>query len=129
MIRSERGVWCIETERTGYYIARRGDLAEQLHCGRKIRPDAGPLREKLASSYCTDAIYDETWDAGVSLHHVGLELSPVEKGDFRRPALEITMPDGSRVSDWKLREEKVLPASPEADGLPQAYGGGECLAL
>lgn len=129
MIRSERGVWCIETERTGYYIARRGDLAEQLHYGRKIRPDAGPLREKLASSYCTDAIYDETWDAGVSLHHVGLELSPVEKGDFRRPALEITMPDGSRVSDWKLREEKVLPASPEADGLPQAYGGGECLAL
>ncbi len=31
MIRQENGVFCVETRNTGYYIAPRGPLAEQLH--------------------------------------------------------------------------------------------------
>ena len=35
MIFQKDGVFCVETERTGLYIAPRGPLAEQLHYGRR----------------------------------------------------------------------------------------------
>ena len=44
MIFEKSGVFCIETEGTGMYIAPRGPLAEQLHYGRKIEPSAEALR-------------------------------------------------------------------------------------
>lgn len=84
MIFQKDGVFCVETERTGLYIAPRGPLAEQLHYGQKIQPSAPALRQPLAVAYGTDVIYDESFDPALSLLHLGLEVSPTEKGDFRR---------------------------------------------
>ena len=60
MIRNENGVFCIETQHTGYYIAPRGPLMEQLHYGRKLRhPSAEVLREPLTVAYGTDVVFDK----------------------------------------------------------------------
>ncbi len=129
MIRQENGVFCVETRNTGYYIAPRGPLAEQLHYGRKIRPSAEVLRQPVAVAYGTDVIYDKETDPNLSLLHLGLELSPTEKGDFRRGALNLTLGNGSRVCDLRFAGAEILPQPPETPGLPTARESGECLVL
>lgn len=130
MIRQENGVFCIETKQTGYYIAPRGPLMEQLHYGRKLRcPSAEVLRQPLAVAYGTDVIYDKDFDPALSLLHLGLELSPTEKGDFRQSALALTLGNGSPVCDLRYAGAQILPHPPESSGLPMVREGGECLML
>lgn len=129
MIRQENGVFCVETRNTGYYIAPRGPLAEQLHYGRKIRPSAEVLRQPVVVAYGTDVIYDKETDPNLSLLHLGLELSPTEKGDFRRGALNLTLGNGSRVCDLRFAGSEILSQPPETPGLPTAREAGECLVL
>ena len=129
MIRQENGVFCVETRNTGYYIAPRGPLAEQLHYGRKIRPSAEVLRQPVVVAYGTDVIYDKETDPNLSLLHLGLELSPTEKGDFRRGALNLTLGNGSRVCDLRFAGAEILPQPPETPGLPTARESGGCLVL
>ena len=129
MIFQKDGVFCLETERTGLYIAPRGPLAEQLHYGQKIQPSAPALRQPLAVAYGTDVIYDKSFDPALSLLHLGLEVSPTEKGDFRRGALALTLANGSPVCDLRFAGGEVLPAPPEVPGLPTAREAGECLVL
>ena len=129
MIFEKSGVFCIETEDTGMYIAPRGPLAEQLHYGRKIEPSAEALRQPLTVAYGTDVIYDKAFDPALSLLHLGLEVSPTEKGDFRRGALALTLANGSPVCDLRFSGGEVLPAPPEVPGLPAARDAGQCLVL
>ena len=129
MIFQKDGVFCVETERTGLYIAPRGPLAEQLHYGRRIEPSAEALRQPLAVAYGTDVIYDEGFDPALSLLHLGLEVSPTEKGDFRRGALALTLANGSPVCDLRFAGGEVLPAPPETPGMPAARAAGQCLSL
>ena len=129
MIRLEEGVFRIETEHTGMYIAPRGPLAEQLHYGRKIHPSVQVLRQPLAVPYGTDVIYDKDFDPSLSLLHLGLELSPTEKGDFRRGALALSLGNGSPVCDLRYTGAEILPCPPAASGLPSARETGQCLVL
>lgn len=124
------GGFCVETEQTGYSIAPRGPLMEQLHYRRKLRsPSAEVLRQPLAVAYGTDVIYDKDVDPALSLLHLGLELSPTEKGDFRQGSLALTLENGSPVFDLRYTGAQVLSQPPEALGLSMARNSGECLML
>ena len=124
MIYKQGEIWCVETRNTGYYIAPRGPLAEQLHYGRKIRPELQPLQQKISVCFGTDVIYDKAVDPSLSLLHLGLELSPTEKGDFRQGA-----ENGDPVFDFRYLEGEILSQPPICTDLPQAHGAKECLVL
>lgn len=119
-------IFALETAHTGLYFARRGPLAELLHYGRRIHPDAACLQEKLAAAYGTDVMYGDT---GISLTHLCLPVTPPDKGDVRRGALEIQWADGSRAAEWSFAgaAKQAAPLPPE--GLPAAFGGAETLVL
>lgn len=127
MIRREGDVFCLETEHTGYYIGLRRGLAENLHYGAKVRlAGDAPLREKLDAPYGTGvAPWPEA--PGLSLDHLCLELSPLGRGDFRAPLLEVAMPGG--VADFRFAAARRLQGSVPPTGLPGALGGEETLAL
>lgn len=121
MIRQEKDVFCVETERTGYYIAPRGPLMEHLHYGKKLScPKAEILRQPLTVAYGTDVIYDKDFDPALSLLHLGLEISPTEKGDFRHSSLSLNLENGSPVCDFRYVGAQVLSQPPKVSGLPVA---------
>ena len=129
MIRLVDGVWCVETANTGYYLAERGPLVEHLHYGRRLSPSLEALRARIAVPMGTDVIHDESSDPALSLLHLGLEISPLDKGDYRAPALAMRDARGSGVHDLRLDSIEVLPAAPGAGALPQVHGGGETLVV
>ncbi|WP_115726657.1 alpha-galactosidase [Actinomyces culturomici] len=129
MIRFVDGVWCVETERTGYYLAERGPLVEHLHYGARLEPSLEALRAPIAVAMGTDVVHDESADPNLSLLHLGLEVSPLDKGDFRTPMLEMRGPDGSGVHDLRLESIEVLPQWPQSADLPEVRGLGQTLAV
>ena len=131
MIRIEKEFIAIETERTGYYLRRRGNLMEQLHYGAKLhvgREDAALLSERYGAGYGTDTVYEKGEDA-VSLLHLRLELSPTGKGDYRSHALEMRLADGSSVCNFSYAGAVHGKGNRSPQGMPGAYGGEESLVL
>jgi len=64
---------------------------------------------------------DDTYD----LDRVPLEYSGLGKGDYRLPAVETTMPDGSFVTDFRYVSHRLHDGVvPMLDGLPSALAAG-----
>ena len=82
------GDWfALETANTGYYLGVRGGLVENLHYGARVRVENSvPLREKTDIGYGGDVVY-RAESAPLSLEHLCLELSPLQKGDYRAQSL------------------------------------------
>ena len=77
-------VFQLDTRTTSYLVRAEGGLLQQLYYGPKIKVcDTGPLLTKNAAGYGSEVVYrPET--APLSLDSLPLDLSPQNKGDFRR---------------------------------------------
>ncbi len=138
MIRTENGTFIIETENTGYYMAKTHGLVETLHYGAKIHMNKSALCEKTDTIYGSDVVYKKEVPV-LSLLHMCLELSPTGKGDFRHSALEIELPNGSRVCDFafvnatvhkgdyvlKSSEEQEKPQNSQQSGTEKSIAKDE----
>lgn len=128
MIEIREDLILIETNQTGYYLGRRGNLWETLHYGSKIRPDRLALMTKIDSGYGTDVVYKEEMNKD-SLLHLALDLSPLHKGDYRRTALDVTLPNGSKVCDWDFISAEIFEDSHSSEILPFAHGAKQHLVM
>ena len=124
------GDWfALETANTGYYLGVRGGLVENLHYGARVRVENSvPLREKTDIGYGGDVVY-RAESAPLSLEHLCLELSPLQKGDYRAQSLSLVMPGGARTADFSFVCARRLEGSVRPEGMPAARGGAETLAL
>ena len=117
------GDWfALETANTGYYLGVRGGLVENLHYGARVRVENSvPLREKTDIGYGGDVVY-RAESAPLSLEHLCLELSPLQKGDYRAQSLSLVMPGGARTADFSFVCARRLEGSvpPEACLRPGA---------
>ena len=128
MIAMTENRFSLETAHTGYYLAVRGGLVENLHYGARVRVEnAEPLRQKMDVGYGTDVVYRQA-DKTLSLDHLCLELSPLQKGDFRAQSLSVLTP-GGRTVDFAFACARRLDGSVPPEGMPGAFGGAETLAL
>lgn len=128
MIQIKDGIYSLETQNCGYYIAQRGDLAETLHFGKKVHPNRAAMAERMSVGYGSDVAYQAK--SGVdSLGHLCLELTPTNKGDFRQTGLDIQLGNGSSVIEFQLAGHKIHEGSLPPAAMPGAYGAGETLEL
>lgn len=119
----------LETRHTGYYLAVREGLLEQLHYGARVEPaDLPSLRCPMEVGYGSDIVYKKELGA-LSLEHLSLELSPLQKGDMRTPSLVLKMPGGGRTADFAFQCAKKMTGSVPPAGMPGAFGGEETLAV
>ena len=155
MITINENLFMLETAHTGYYLAVRDGLVENLHYGARIHvshagaPRTGctgaadanafaqslePLRQKMDISYGSDVIRHPS-DKTLSLDHLCLELSPLQKGDYRTQSLcilswdEAAQRPGGRTLDLSFVCARKIEGSVPPEGMPGAFGGAETLAL
>ncbi len=125
MFRKENGVYCLETDHSGYYIQPRGTLMETVHFGGRIHPTAEALPERNSVGYGGGIPYAPGSDLG----HLCLELTPTGKGDFRRTGLELRLRDGSDVVQFRFAGEVLHEGSLPPEGMPGARNAAETLEL
>lgn len=110
----------LTAERSSYVFQIVNGYAIHLYWGKKLRAD----------SNFTD------WP-GV-LNQGSLDMIPQEypqygTGDFREPAYQVQLTDGSRITELVYKTYRIVPGKPALDGLPAVYveddGEAETLEL
>ncbi len=108
----------------------------QLYFGKRVhhREDFSYLYE-TAQRPMSSCVYedDDILSDGysLSLEHVKQEYGVYGTTDFRRPAVEILQPNGSRICDFKYKRHEIMGGKPGLAGLPATYteDGGEAETL
>ena len=89
----------------------------QLYFGKRVsqREDYSYLYE-TASRPMTSYVFEG--DRSLSLEHVRQEYGVYGTTDFRRPAIEILQPNGSRICDFRYKGHEIMKGKPGLAGLP-----------
>ena len=92
----------------------------QLYFGRAIRDreDFDHLLE-FASRPMSSCVFEG--NPCFSLEHCRQEYPSHGSTDFRRPAVELRQPNGSRITSFVYHSHTVAPGKPTLDGLPATY--------
>lgn len=104
-------------------VLRNGQIG-QLYFGKRtaFREDYGYLienRYRPVSAYVFDDEYSFT------LEHLKQEYPAYGTTDFRMPAVEITQPNGSRITDFRYVSHRIYKGKPGLKGLPATYTESE----
>lgn len=92
----------------------------QLYFGKRVhhREDFSYLFETVPRPM-TSYIFED--DYSLSLEHVKQEYGVYGTTDYRRPAVEILQPNGSRICDFKYKRHEIMKGKPGLAGLPATY--------
>jgi alpha-galactosidase len=75
----------------------------------------------IEPAYRPMACYSFEGDRSFSLEHEMQEYPSFGSGDFRKPAVQTQLKNGSRISDFRYDSYKVTPGKPVLEGLPATY--------
>ena len=100
------------------------DQLENLYYGRRVhdREDFSHLHQL---SFRLQMSLVQPDPSNLSMHFVRQEYPFYGTGDYRSPAGEILLANGSRVSDFKFRTYAIFPGKPGLPGLPATYAESE----
>ncbi|HHV11580.1 MAG TPA: alpha-galactosidase [Clostridiales bacterium] len=131
MIKVAETTFRIDTANTTYLFRKTkyGHL-EHIYYGAALREfdAADVLAQKRSIQIGSSVLYDEA-DPAYSLDSMCLEWSDNGRGDYRQSPTELTVPDGSFVSDFIYVSHEVVEGSVPMETLPTAYGGGGTLKI
>ncbi|WP_040952232.1 alpha-galactosidase [Gorillibacterium massiliense] len=116
---AEGQIFHLTAQNTSYLlqITEQGYLAH-LYWGRKLRPGhyAHTLQKRdYFVSFSPNATPD------VSLDILPQEYPAFGAGDFRNPAYQVQLENGSTVSEFVYREHRILKGKPQLEALPATY--------
>lgn len=100
-----------------FNVLPNGELA-QLYYGKSLRhvDDFSQLfYTEVKDNSCTEA------DAALSMDVIRQEYPSFSRSDFRLPALQVTTPDGSRVSQFTYTGYEIIAGKQTLPGLPATY--------
>lgn len=100
-------------------IMKNGHL-EQLYFGKRIHDRKGfPWLSERSMRPMASSIYEG--DRVFSLEHIRQEYPVYGTTDYRHPALQIEMENGSRISDFQYTGHEISSGKPRLEGLPATY--------
>ena len=128
MVELRDGMILMHTDKTSLILGTgRDGLLENLYYGGRIdAADAEPLRVKVDAGYGMDILRGEGMAA---LSGLCLELSPQQRGDYRRGALLAEMLHGGQCSDFCFRTAGLRQSPAPRGGMPASHGGDETVEI
>lgn len=92
----------------------------QLYFGKAIRDcESFDHLLEMRSRPMTACVFED--DSFFSLEHIRQEYPSYGTTDFRRPAVEVRQPNGSRITGLVYISHTVTPGKPKLEGLPATY--------
>lgn len=118
----------MHTKNTSYLLGiGRDRLVENIYYGARIQiGNPLPLLNKADAGYGGDVLRKKGVPA---LSGLCLEVSAVQRGDYRRSSLQAVMPHGASTSDFCYQTAVVSKQAAPAAGMPQGRNPDEVLCL
>lgn len=120
-----QGLFHLQSKGTSYVIRIVEGYPLHVYWGAQLRHDDGladilEIRER--SSFSPNPV---TSRPDFSLDAVPQEYPQYGTSDFRGPAYQAELADGSRITELKYRGYKITPGKPALEGLPAVYTESE----
>lgn len=124
---AEQQVFHLQTENTSYVFGiAHGAYPVHLHWGKKIRSSAiSDLYDPAAMSFSTTV---DPSQPSLSLDTLPHEYPGYGSGDFREPAYEAELVNGTSVTELTYVSHNILQGKPALQGLPAVYAENEAEA-
>lgn len=116
----------IDTNNTSLILsAEAGKRPLLLHYGERLRAqkDYGALLEGYDVPPCGSGIAATPEEENFILDEARLYFGTLGRGDFREPAAEFILADGSTTTDFFVESAALLEGKPGMEGLPAALAG------
>ena len=122
MIESNNQLFYLTTTHTSYWfrVTPYGHLEHVYYGPRVERQSMECFAMKQVVQWGTTVLYSKESDT-YSLDTMCLEWSGMGRGDFRRSPMEIKMPDGSFVHDFRFKKAITKHGTAPMESLPTAY--------
>lgn len=115
------GIFHLQSHQTSYVIQLVRGLPAHVYFGPQLRQGSN-LNDLLyrveRSSFCPNPFPD---DKTLSLDTLPQEYPQYGTSDFRSPAYQIKLSDGTRISELVYRSHRITAGKPALEGLPAVY--------
>ncbi|WP_410769344.1 alpha-galactosidase [Fontibacillus sp. BL9] len=115
----------LQSQNSSYIIQLVRGYAAHVYYGPKLRQGsnlAGMLTLQERSSFCPNPLSD---DKTISLDTLPQEYPQYGTSDFRSPAYQVKLANGTRATELVYKSHKITPGKPELSGLPAVYAEQE----
>jgi alpha-galactosidase len=102
------GLFHLQSERMSYVIQIINGYPAHAYWGKKLRMESNPQ----------SFIHRE---GNLSLDRLPQEYPQYGSGDFRHPAYQVRLEDGSRVTELVYESHRIINGKPVLEGLPATY--------
>lgn len=123
----------LQSKRSSYIIQLVRGYAAHVYYGPKLRHDsnlAGMLTFQERASFSPNPVSD---DKSISLDTLPQEYPQYGTSDFRSPAYQVKLANGTRATELIYKSHRSFPGKPQLAGLPAVYtehdGEAETLEL
>ncbi|EGG34088.1 alpha-galactosidase [Paenibacillus sp. HGF5] len=115
------GIFHLQSDRSSYVIELvRGVYPAHAYWGRRIRDNRvlGLLERRGRASFSPTPFRE---DASFSLDSLPQEYPGYGSGDFRQPAYQIQLANGTTVTEAEYVRHRIYSGKPKLEGLPAVY--------
>ncbi|MFC4777413.1 alpha-galactosidase [Paenibacillus sp. GCM10023252] len=114
------------SEQTSYMIRIERGYLSHLYWGRRLADTDGVLGNGTASRGFTTEV-----EKDFSLDYLPQELPGFGSSDFRQPAYQFQLDNGTTIAEFKYASHRILEGKPALQGLPSTYteSDGEATTL
>lgn len=115
------GVFHLQSDQSSYVIELvRGVYPAHAYWGRRIRDNrVGNLLERRGRASFSPTPFRE--DASFSLDSLPQEYPGYGSGDFRQPAYQVQLANGTTVTEAEYVHHRIYSGKPKLEGLPAVY--------
>jgi alpha-galactosidase len=117
---SDDQIFHLQSNQTSYVFQLVKGFPVHVYWGRAIRGDqlARIVQYRERASFSPTPFLD---DHAISLDVIPLEYPAYGTGDFRHPAYQIQLPNGTTVTEAIYKQHRILSGKPKLEGLPATY--------
>ncbi|MEF2965302.1 alpha-galactosidase [Paenibacillus sp. M1] len=119
------GLFHLQSQNSSYLIQLVRGYPAHAYYGSKLRQDgnlAGILNFQERASFSPNPIPD---DKSISLDTLPQEYPQYGTSDFRSPAYQVKLGNGTKVTELSYKGHRIVPGKPRLEGLPAVYAEQE----
>ncbi|CAN7735653.1 alpha-galactosidase [Paenibacillus sp. LjRoot153] len=117
----QEGLFHLQSKDMSYVIQLVNGYPAHAYWGKRLRQQGnlkGLIRTVERCSFIPNSVPEDT---SISLDTLPQEYPQYGAGDFRNPAYQVELEDGTRITELKYRAHRIFQGKPPLEGLPALY--------
>lgn len=111
----------LQSKEMSYIIQLVKGYPAHAYWGKRIRHDGNLSRMLMFQERCSFSPNPLPEDKSISLDTLPQEYPQYGTSDFRHPAYQVQLEDGSRITELQYRSHRIINGKPKLAGLPAVY--------